>query len=339
MLFKRVCIEGFGVELPPIVLSSAEIERRLEPLYRKLKLPEGRLELMSGIRERRLWEPGTRPSQGSARAGAKALAASGVDAAQMDCLLHTSVSRDYMEPASASFVHRSLGLPADAVIYDLSNACLGFMNGMLTLANMIELGQVERGLIVAGECSRTLVESTIEGLLNHPNPTRDNIKGAFASLTIGSGACAVVLAHERASKTGRQLLGGVVRSATEWSELCRGNYDSMETDSEKLLHAGCTLAKETWGKFTGLLGWTGGSVSRFFCHQVGSAHRKLLYSTLGLDLAKDFSTVETLGNTGSAALPITMAQGLAARPLQSGETCALLGIGSGLNCVMLGVKA
>jgi acyl-CoA:acyl-CoA alkyltransferase len=338
MVFKHVCLEAFGYELPPNVLTSAEIELRLKALYDRLKLPEGRLQLMSGIRERRIWNPETRPSETSTLAGRKALENSGVSPGEIECLLHTSVSRDYMEPASASFVHRALGLSPDAIIYDISNACLGFLNGMMTLAGMIELGQVKRGLIVAGESSRQLLETTIDTLLKDTTSTRDSIKGAFASLTIGSGACALVMAHDSVSRFKHRFLGGAIRCATEWSDLCRGNYSGMNTDSEKLLHEGCRLARSTWEKARNLLGWENENVDRTFCHQVGSAHRKLLFQSLGLDLSRDFSTFETLGNTGSVALPMTMAMGLEQNPPPPDTNIAMLGIGSGLNCLMLGVK-
>src|SRR4029077_12491817 len=136
------------------------------------------------------WDEGEKPSQVSARAGALALKNSDAKPEEIECLLHTSVCRDLLEPATATFVHRALGLAKDATVYDISNACLGFLNGMVTLANMIELGQIKKGMVVSGESSRQLVESTIDNLLKNPNPTRDDIKQAFASLTIGSGSCA-----------------------------------------------------------------------------------------------------------------------------------------------------
>jgi 3-oxoacyl-[acyl-carrier-protein] synthase-3 len=71
---------------------------------------------------------------------------------------------------------------------------------------------------------------------------------------------------------------------------------------------------------------------------VGVAHRKLLFEALGLNPAIDFATLEVLGNTGAAALPVTMAMGLEDRPVNPGDKLALLGIGSGINCVMLGAE-
>ncbi len=76
-------IEGVGYVLPPRVVTSEQIEERLAPVYEKLKLPHGRLEMMTGIRERRFWEPGTLPSRAAAMAGRKALEAAGVSAGEI----------------------------------------------------------------------------------------------------------------------------------------------------------------------------------------------------------------------------------------------------------------
>ena len=63
-----------------------------------------------------------------------------------------------------------------------------------------------------------------------------------------------------------------------------------------------------------------------------------MYENVGLDLQKDFSTLEFLGNTGSASLPATLAMGIEKNILSVGDKAALLGIGSGLNCMMMGVE-
>ncbi len=337
MLFKNVCLEAFGYALPPHIVTSACIEDKLGALYRKLKLPFGRLELMSGIRERRFWDKETRPSDASAMAGREALKNSGVEPGEVECLLHTSVCRDFMEPATATLVHKALKLAEDAAVFDISNACLGFLNGIVTLGNMIELGQVKKGLIVAGEGSRQLVENTIDRLLNMPNPTRHGIRNVFASLTLGSGACALVMAHKSASKFGHRLIGGAMRCATEFNNLCQGDDSNMNTDSETLLQEGCKLARVTWEKTKRVLGWTNDTPDRIFCHQVGTAHRRLMYNSIEMDMAKDFSTLEFLGNAGAVSLPITMAMGLEQKAPGRDEKIAMLGIGSGLNCLMLGV--
>ncbi len=343
MDFTKVSFHGFGYELPPNILHSEEIERRLQSVYKRLRLPEGRLELMSGIAERRFWPKGTTPSQAAALAGQKVLAQSGFDPQQVEALFFTSVSRDMMEPATASFVHNALRLSADALVMDISNACLGFLDGIVMLANMIELGQVENGLIVSGETAEELVESTLTALCNDKNLTRKSIKPAFASLTIGSGAVALLLTRAKEGDNKPRLRHGAWKVQSNYSNLCQGNSNGdettlMDTNSEELLHQGVATAKKTWEKFSKEKGWQKENIDCFFCHQVGSAHARLLFDSLGLDSGKNFQTLYKLGNIGSVSAPITMAMAMEKGFFRPGQKGAMLGIGSGINCMMLGIE-
>ena len=168
MKFEHVCIESLAVALPEEIWTSAQIEERLRPLYDRLKLPVGRLELMTGIRERRMWPAGTRPSDASAAAGRAVLAKSTLRAEQVELFIHAAVSRDMLEPATASFAHRKIGLPGTAQIFDVSNACLGFLNALTIAGGLIESGQVRCAMIVCGENGRPLVEQTLRTLLERP---------------------------------------------------------------------------------------------------------------------------------------------------------------------------
>ena len=347
MRFNNVNLESLGYYLPENIVSSDDLERRLAPVYDRLKLSVGRLEMMSGIKERRFYDEGVLPSEISSKAGEVAIQKSGLDRSEIGCLINASVCRDFLEPATATVIHNNLKLPQNSAVFDISNACLGVLNGMLHVANMIEMGQISAGLIVAGENGGPLVNATIENLLARPEVNRNDVKTAFASLTIGSAGCAVLLTHKDISRSGHKFLGGALRAATQFNDLCRGNEDSgmgvdsaplMETDAEKLMQEGCALAKETWQVAKSNLNWDDGSVDRVFTHQVGRLHRKLLFDFLNLDMNKDFPTLEFLGNTGSAALPVTFALGEEEGLIKRGDKVGLLGIGSGLNSIMLGVE-
>jgi 3-oxoacyl-[acyl-carrier-protein] synthase III len=348
MQYKKVCVESFGYELPENIVTSLSLEERLAPIYDKFNLSYGRLEMMTGIRERRFWDDNITPSQASIKAAEKAISKSGVNKEDIGCLLHTSVSRDFLEPATATVVHDSLGLPPTATIFDISNACLGFINGMVTLANMIELGQIKAGIVVGCESSKRLIDTTIYKLLKDTDITRDKLKLAFATLTLGSGAVAAVLTHSSLSQDGHKLLGGVTRAASQHNGLCRIEADAsfldlyelpdMRTDYEGVLKNGLRLAPDTWEDTKRELRWENSNVDRFFTHQVSAVHSKLLFKTLGLDEAKDFSTVEYLGNIGSVSLPITMAIGIDQGRLNPGDKVVMMGIGSGLVCLMLGLE-
>lgn len=344
MRFRHACIESIAAVEPDEVWSSAAIEARLRPMYERLRLPEGRLELMSGIRERRMWPAGTRPSDASAAAGRKLLGRSRIPADRLQVLMHSAVCRDMLEPATATFVHHKMGLGGHMQVFDVSNACLGFLNGLVLLGAMIDAGQVRAGIVVSGENGRPLVERTIQHLLL-AGLDRNAIKPFFANLTIGSAAVAAVVCREDELPAGaprHRLLGGAALADTSHSDLCQGDSSgdglAMETDSEQLLVAGIEVARRTWAQFKAETGWDEATPDRFVCHQVGSAHRRKLYETLNLDLAKDFSSFETLGNTGSAALPATLTRAVEQGAVKPGDKVALLGIGSGINSLMLALE-
>lgn len=342
MRYQKVCLEGFGYSLPPETISSDEIERQLAPLYSRLRLPEGRLELMSGIRERRLWPRGTRPSDHSIASGLDAIRETGVDPARIGVLIHGSVCRDYLEPATAARVHHNLGLPKKCLVHDLSNACLGILSGVAQVATMIEIGQIDAGIVVGSEDSRSLLESTIAELNRNESLTRESVKPAFASLTIGSGSVAAVLVHEKLSRTGNKLLGFAARAHTEHYQLCEGGVESgnsilMQTDSERLLSAGLETGRETFDDFLAELSLTRDVISKSICHQVGGAHRTRMLQSLGLAAERDYATFPWMGNTGSVALPLAMALAVEENFVTRGDRVAWLGIGSGINCLMMAV--
>ena len=221
------------------------------------------------------------------------------------------------------------------------------LNGILQVATMIELGHVRAGLVVGSEGGRELVETTIDVLNRDETLTRDTIKPAFASLTIGSASCAILLVDRELSETGNQMIAASVHANTDQHQLCRSGRDEsvaegmqplMSTDSERLMREGIATGVETFSRFLDRAGWSRDQVSKTFCHQVGAAHRKLMLAALGIEPSKDYTTLEWLGNTGSVALPITLAIGNENGHLESNDNVAMLGIGSGINCVMLAVR-
>lgn len=342
MKFKNVAIESIAYALPDEVWTSADVEAKLAPVYQRLRLPKGRLELMTGIKERRFWPKDMRASAASALAGEAVLAKSAFGREQMDLLIHAAVCRDRLEPATAAYVHGLLKLSGQAQIFDVSNACLGFLNAMTIAGSMIESGQIERALIVSGENGRPLVENTLEQLLN-PELTRKSIKPYFANLTIGAGAVAAVLCRKELAPVSSPLLtAAVVETDTSHNELCQGDSagDVLEmlTDSEELLVAGVGVATRAWQQFIETTGWTVETADRVITHQVGKAHSRELFKALGLDLAKDFTTFETLGNVGSVSCPITLARAIEVGAFAAGQKAALLGIGSGLSSLMMAVE-
>lgn len=345
MRYAHVAIESIAYELPPNVVTSRALEERLAPVYRELRIQTGQLEALTGIRERRYWDVAHTMAAGAAAAGRKALARSAVRAADLGILIYAGVCRDNLEPATACAVADALGLGSDTQIYDVSNACLGVINGIVQIAAAIELGHVRAGMVVSCESARQIVDLSIQRML--AERTMDNFRLSVATLTGGSGAIAVIVCHESLAAKGHRLLGGVIRSRTAHHRLCRWGPDTgmpstapmqMVTDSVGVLEHGVELGVETWQAFLAEMGWSADSVDRTICHQVGAPHREQVLRRLGVPLEKDFVTYEYLGNIGTVSLPITAAIAQERGFLQPGHRTAFCGIGSGLNCLVLGVE-
>lgn len=345
MKYTKVHITALGYELAPVVVTSSELETRLEPLYKALRFAPGQLQALTGIRERRWWEPGYPLSRGAASAGKKALESAGVSPKDIGALVYTGVCREQFEPATACRVAANLGIGGDAAIFDISNACLGVLNGILEVANRIELGQIRAGLVVSCESAREINDIMIDRML--AEKSMEQFASSIATLTGGSGAVAVLLTDGSFSGRSRQLIGGITKAAPEHHGLClwgvtpdgSGKYvQNMATDAVNVMNFGVELGRRTWAAFLPEMGWPAEEVDRVVCHQVGSAHQSAILKTLGIPAGKDFTTFEYLGNMGTVSLPLTLAIAAEREEILTGERVALLGIGSGLNCLMLGVE-
>jgi len=323
-------ISGLAHVDAPHVVTSAEIEQQMASTLERLGVEPGLLEGLSGIRERRVWDAGTLPSEVAAQAGELALAGSGVDRNDLGALLNTSVCRDYLEPSTASLVHGRMELPTEAVNFDVGNACLGFVNGMNVVASMIEHGEIEHGLVVDGETSRFTMEATIERLASQ---ACDEVmfREQFATLTLGSGAVAMVLSRADSVEQGRRFLGGMSRASTAHANLCTGHVHEMRTDTKGLLLAGLELAASTWKEAVSSFDWDPHAVDTYVVHQVSKVHTRAVCDTLGLDIDRFPLIYPNFGNIGPAGVPTVLSRAVQDGTISSGDRVMLMGVGSGIN--------
>ena len=332
---SNVVIEAIAYELAPNRVSSGELETQIAATLRRLGLPLGQLEALTGIRERRFWDPGVMPSDVATLAARRAIDLAGIDPEDIDCLINTSVCKDYIEPSVACLVHGNLKLSPSCLSYDIGNACLGFLNAMDIVVMMIETGRARCGLIVDGESAREPVEATLRRL-GDGDASIDDFRHNFATLTLGSGAVAMLLRHAGEARSEHRINGSVNLSATEHNRLCIGQRDFMRVDPTALLRAGVELAKRTWDLAAARFDhWRDEEIALYAPHQVSVRNTEVLSEALGLSSDKVFLNVQTQGNIGPAALPITLAMADEAGRLHEGDHVALMGIGSGLNCSMM----
>jgi 3-oxoacyl-[acyl-carrier-protein] synthase-3 len=349
MKYSKVFITSFGYELPPHIVTTAQIEARIKPFLDAVGFQPGQLEALTGIRERRYWDEDHTLADHAAVAGQRALEQAGIHPSDIGALVFCGVCQDGFEPATSCHIAHQLNIGPDAHVYDVKSACLGMITGMVQVANEIELGNIKAGLVVSCETARQIVDSTIEEINLHKSV--DFYKDTVATLTGGSGAAAVLLTDGTLGDDDirhHALKGGVVKNAIQHHDLCFWRFDEkgmpthakviMRTRANEVLENGVVLATRTFQAIKQLLGLPDDKPDKVIGHQVGAIHHQRFYAALGLDMAKDFSTFSLLGNVGTVSLPITAAIADERDFLQPGDFVAFLGVGSGLNCYVLGVE-
>ncbi|EKU23625.1 MULTISPECIES: 3-oxoacyl-ACP synthase III [Xanthomonas translucens group] len=333
MLFNNVSIAGLAHIDAPHTLTSKQINERLQPTYDRLGIRTDVLGDVAGIHARRMWDADMQASDAATLAARKAMTDAGITAGQVGLLVNTSVSRDYLEPSTASIVSGNLGVGEECVTFDVANACLAFINGMDIAARMIERGEVDYALVVDGETANLVYEKTLERMTS-PDVTAQEFRDELAALTLGCGAAAMVMARAELVPDAPRYRGGVTRSATEWNTLCRGNLDRMVTDTRMLLIEGLKLAQKTFVAAMQALGWVVDELDQFVIHQVSLPHTQAFIKNFGIDPKKVMTIFGEHGNIGPASVPIVLSKLRELGRLKKGDRIALMGIGSGLNCSM-----
>ncbi|MDQ3288083.1 MAG: 3-oxoacyl-ACP synthase III [Pseudomonadota bacterium] len=333
MLFQHVAIAGLAHIDAPHRLSSDDIKARLQPTLDRLGIRSDMLKGVAGIHARRLWDGPMLASDAATLAGVKALADAGIEPDRVGLLISTSVSRDYLEPSTASIVCGNLRLGDMCQNFDVANACLAFINGMDIASRMIERGEIEYALIVDGETANLAYEKTLERL-SAPDVTEEQLRNEMATLTLGCGAAAMVMARAELAPGAPRYRGGVTRAATQWNGLCVGNLDRMVTDTKQLLTEGIRLAQKTFIAAKLALGWVVEELDEYVIHQVSQVHTQAFIKAFGIDPKKVLTIFAEHGNIGPASVPIVLSKLREMGRLKKGDRVALLGIGSGLNCSM-----
>ena len=328
--YRNVALLSVASVLAPLVTTSVEIERRLEPILKRVRLPTGLLERVAGVIERRSWGAELDIDEASVQGGNAALQQAGVQPGDIGLLINTSVTKRHIEPSVAVRLHHGLGLPSSAINFDISNACLGFVNGMSLAGQLIDSGQIDYAVIIDGEDVSGIHRGTMERL-SRTDLKREQFMSEFASLTLGSGAAAAVLGRADRHPEGHKLIGGVTRAATEYNDLCIGSMDGMFTDAKNLLKRGMELVTAAWAEAK--RDWSWSDMDRYIMHQVSEVHTASFVKAAQIDRSRVPLTFPRFGNVGPASIPITLAH--EAKKLVSGDRVLLCGVGSGINTAML----
>lgn len=317
-----------GVYLPENRVTSRELLDEIDARSR-FGIAHNWMDRVLGVRERRVAPPDMRPSQMATRAARDALERAGISGRDLDVVIYTGMARDYVEPATAHIVQHEIGA-RDAVCFDLSNACHGFMNGIHVVDMMVATGQARRGMVVCGERNWRMGARALE--LLRKTDRREDFEQLAGALSVGDAAAAMIVGPKLGPDSG--FRGFMLHSRGEHHALCvcedQGEI-SGHMDMVNIVQAHIGMHAEMYPEFLRRMGWQPADIDRFIHHQVGKRAFSLHANYSGIDRRKMTDTVSTLGNITSATIPVNLHRLAGEEGARAGERVMISGAGSGLS--------
>lgn len=329
-------IVGAGVYLPDERISSKTLLERIDT-ERRFDIPHDWLDRVMGISERRVTPKNMVPSDMATHAAKEALENAGTKPSEIDAIIYAGVDRDYLlEPATAHIVQKKIGAH-NAIAFDVTNACHGFMNGIHLMDALIATGQARRGLIVSGEQGSRYIDKAVEALC----ATTD--RGAFmklaGGLTLGDAGAALIMGPKLGPDTG--FMGFMLQSQGQYSDLCtcgkRGQESPLETDMANIVEEGIKLLGAMYPVFMQKLGWQPHEITKFVHHQVGLKVFKYHARYARIPLSNMPNTVTSLGNLVTANIPVNIYNLMKDKTVHTGNKVFISGAGSGLAISQAGL--
>ena len=293
---------------------------------------------MTGIHEKRVTPRGILPSDMAVSAAHEALDYAGVLANDLDAIIFAGVTRDYIvEPSCAHVVQSKLGA-RNAAVFDVSNACHGFMNGIHVMDALIASGQVRRGLVVCGEQGSLFTNKALEALKTSHD--KQLLMDLAAGLTLGDAGAALLMGPKLEPDTG--FLGFMLTSEGESAEFCTcgGPLEDgpVYTDMPGIVSRSLPLMAGMYRIFMKQhIHWRTDQLKKYVAHQVGTTSFRHHTQNTGIPLGIIPKTVDTLGNLITATIPVILNHLQVGGEMASGDKVYLAGAGSGISVSQAGL--
>ena len=311
-------ISGTGSALPGRAIGNEELAQRLST--RGVETSDDWIVARTGIRQRYLADAETTTAQIGAEAARAALAAAGIQAADLDLIVLATSTPDQIFPSTACLVQDAIGAPG-AAAFDVQAVCSGFVYGLAIADAMIRSGAYRRALVLGAELFSRILDWNDRA----------------TCVLFGDGAGAVVLeaaespgllsARLHADGSQARILctpGRVAQGAVQGDPFLRMDGQAVfklavgvldSSAREVLADAALDVAAVDW----------------LIPHQ---ANVRILSATarrLGLPEDKVVVTVDRHGNTSAASVPLALDLAVRDGRIRSGQHVMLQGVGGGFT--------
>lgn len=282
----------------------------------------------TGISERKIL-PEDKPTYTMAVDAAKrALDDSGLSAEDIDLIIVSTSTPDYLTPTTSCIIQREIGAK-NAAAFDMGAACTGFLYGMTVAMQFIETGYYKHVLLVSSESMSKVVDWTDRN----------------TCVLFGDGAGAVVLGRV---EDGYGILSTYIGSdGTNGNSITipclympeqdverRTTYTNKKTiwqDGQEVFKFAVKIMPLATEKALVNTGVTIEDIKYIIPHQANLRIIEGAAKRLGVDTDKVYTTIRKFGNISSASIPVAMADAYNERCLNKGDYLVLVAFGGGLT--------
>ncbi len=298
-------IRSVAVSIPEQIVSTDSTMDRFAGNY---DMKSSYLRKVTGIRQKRRSPDGVLPSDLAKQAAQKALDLAALRPKDVDVILYTGLLKDLYEPSTAAIVQNKLGA-INALSFDITNACHGFINGIYTAdAYLAGHNNINNVLVVTGEQGSRYEDYAVHELRKE-RKTKEEIKILTAGLTLGDAGGAVLMIKKSNPETG--LMEFSTSTHTEHYSLCTSgspmNNGVLRTQMTELMRVATDVICDVFENTLISLRWDKSTLKTVIPHQTGTIlFNKIYPEKLGLPSEMFTQSVEKYGNLITASLPVNL---------------------------------
>jgi 3-oxoacyl-[acyl-carrier-protein] synthase-3 len=316
---RRIGIVGLGMRVPDRVLTNFDLEKMVET-------SDEWIQTRTGIRERRIAEPGMATSDLAEPAARMALQQAGVKAEDLDLIIVGTTSPDMLFPSTACVLQHRLGATR-AACFDVSAACSGSVYSMITAQKFLLSGQYRRALVIGAEVLSNFVDWT----------------DRTTCVLFGDGAGACVMAPvDRGGILATDL--GSDGSATEMLYIPAGgsrqppSHASIDQRLHYLRMNGADVFKvavrqmaDSAARVVAEAGLRMDDIACVIPHQANIRIIQAVAKFANIPMEKVFVNVDRYGNTSAASNLIALYEAVRDGRVRTGDRVVLVAFGAGLT--------
>ena len=326
---RHATIIGTGSAVPARILTNAELSAMLGEDVDAFVA--GTL----GINERRWCGPDESTADLAEEAARAALADAGLAPEDVDLLIVSTDTPEYVSPATSSVLHGRLGLPGAAGTFDINSACAGFATALDTAWKYIRADErYERVLVVAAYAMSKFLDTADK---KTATIFADGAGAVVLARSETPGILASELFADGSLSAGMGVFaGGAAEPITD--EVLRSGYRNRLRFVTKYPRE---VNEEGWPRIVrSVLGRAGHRVDEvdlWLWTQVNRSTIQTVMGVLGEPMERAHTVMGKWGYTGNACLAMALDDAARAGRLQPGGLVVMTGSGAGLSmgCVAL----